>query len=79
VNQLASAARAPDVRAASTTASSRQIPALDGIRGPAIIRVILHNATDDEFAAATGATRQSRAGEGSYFRGVRAAAAPYPR
>jgi hypothetical protein len=51
VNQLASAARTPDVRAASTTASSRQIPALDGIRGLAIIWVVLHNATDEEFAA----------------------------
>jgi len=51
VSQLASAARTPDVRAARTTASSRQIPALDGIRGLAIIWVVLHNATDEEFAA----------------------------
>jgi peptidoglycan/LPS O-acetylase OafA/YrhL len=39
----------PDLRAGDAPAATRQIPALDGIRGLAIIWVILHNATDEAF------------------------------
>ena len=54
---LASTGPVPDLRSGGPAAPTRQVPALDGIRGLAIIWVILHNATDEAFDPPHGLVR----------------------